>query len=96
MLQLIAAKSGSALLFFFFGYFGFCQVLMNTLEKKVYSRQELFSLKWSKSGKYRPIPAEIELFQWCHAGANVKAWKRRYMPFLPTVITGNVNSAQQK
>ena len=65
--------------------------------RRVYSREELFSLKRSKSGGYHPIPAEIKrCSRGCRAGAKVKARKWRYKPFLPSVIMGNVNSLPNK
>lgn len=55
----------------------FSQVLMNvSVGRTVYSREKLFSLKYSKSGRYHPIPNGIkECFRGCYAGAKVKAWK---------------------
>jgi len=68
-----------------------------SIGRRVYSREELLALQWSKSGGYHPIPAEIKKrFRGCRAGAKVKARRWRYKPFLPSVIMGNVNSAQQK
>lgn len=69
----------------------------NSVKRKVYSREELFSLKRSKSGGHHPIPAEMKrCFRGCRAGVKVKAWKWRYKPFLPSVIMGNVNSLPNK
>lgn len=61
--------------------------------RRVYSREELLALKWSKSGGSHPIPAEInKCLHGCLAGAKVKARRWRYKPFLPSIIMGRVNS----
>lgn len=42
--------------------------------RTVYSTEKLFSLKYSKSGRYHPIPNGIkECFRGCYAGEKVKA-----------------------
>lgn len=71
MLQLVTVFLLYFLIFFF------CQVLMNvSVGRTVSSREKLFSLKYSKSGRYPPIPNGIkECFRGCYAGAKVKAWK---------------------
>ncbi|XP_051814888.1 uncharacterized protein LOC127537121 [Acanthochromis polyacanthus] len=65
--------------------------------RRIYSREELFSLRQNKSGLQHPIPVDIlRCFHGCRAGAKVKARKWRYKPFLPSVIMGNVNSLPNK
>ena len=69
-----------------------------SVERRVYSREELLSLQRSKSGgHHHPIPAELKrCFRGCRAGAKIKARKWRYKPFLPSVIMGNVNYLPNK
>ncbi|XP_051807534.1 uncharacterized protein LOC127534985 [Acanthochromis polyacanthus] len=65
--------------------------------RRIYSREELFSLRQNKSGLQHPIPVDIlRCFRGCCAGAKVKARKWRHKPFLPSVIMGNVNSLPNK
>lgn len=69
------ASTGNCIFVVFLDLFIFCQVLMNvSVGRTVYSTEKLFSLKYSKSGRYHPIPNGIkECFRGCYAGAKVKA-----------------------
>lgn len=64
-----------------------------------YSRNELLHLRsqGKSNGIIHPIPRVLRKpFRGCRAGAQVRARRWRYKPFLPSIIMGNVNSLPNK
>ncbi len=55
----------------------------SSVGRRVYSRDELLAVKWSKSGGSNSVPA-WKCFRRCHAGAKIKT--RRYKSCLLSVI----------
>ncbi|KAI3352306.1 hypothetical protein L3Q82_005177 [Scortum barcoo] len=82
--------------------FKYLGVFVHEASFLTYSREELLALRTKRrAGMRHPIPAELRRRpRGCKAGAKLKAElaenRRRYMPSIPSVIMGNVNSLPNK
>lgn len=74
--------------------FLFINMMSIDLSKAVYSRDDLLGSRSTGRDMIYPIPAELKKsFRGCRAGAKLKAKlkARKWKPFLPSVVKGNVN-----